>query len=233
MQRFYCREKMDLPGLDPDLLADDLRNLETLNRFFGGVDVVRRRAGTLFREVPRGAPLEVLDVGSGAGDLCRALLDESRRCGLRTRLLSLDFHPQIQAYARARLGADGGEVRFIRGDARRLPLRDRSVDLVLCTLALHHFTEEDASSVLAEMRRVSRRWALASDLLRTPQALAGVWLATRFMTNPMTRHDGPASVRRAFSEAEFRALAASAGWDGAEFYREPWFRMSLLYRRKT
>ncbi len=229
MRRLDQPEMMDQPGLAPELLAGDLRNLETLNRLFGGRGAVLRRARPLLAQVPRGQSLTVLDIASGAGDLCRALADEARRQHVPLQLYSLDVHPQIQAYARSRAGKEYPEIRYLRGDARSLPVRSEAVDLVLCTLALHHFPPEDAGQVLAEMRRVTRRWAVVSDLSRSVPAYAGVWLATRFMANPMTRFDGPVSVRRAYNEGELRALAEAAGWKAARFHPEPWFRMSLVY----
>lgn len=230
MKRVFQAEQMDGPNLDPRLLAEDLRNLELLNRFFGGNGVVRRRVSALLSCLERGAPVSILDIGSGAGDLCRSVVRLCRGAGHPVRLWSLDFHPQVQAFAREACAAEP-EIRFLRGDARRIPLREGSVDLVLCTLALHHFVEADAAQVLREMRRVARRWAVVSDLHRSPQAYAGVWFATRFTRNPMTRWDGPASVRRAFTAEELGQLAAQAGWETPRRYSEPWFRMSLVWER--
>jgi ubiquinone/menaquinone biosynthesis C-methylase UbiE len=229
MQRRNEPEAMDAPELDPTLLAEDLRNLVVLNRLFGGRSVVRRRVAELLAEAPSAAPLAVLDVGSGAGDLCREVLELGRAARRPMTLWSLDFHPQIQSFARAELAAYP-EARFIRGDAREMPLRSGSVDVALCTLALHHFSDEDAVRVLAEMRRVSRRWAVVSDLRRGRAALAGVWLATRFTRNRMTRQDGPQSVQRAFTGEELREMAREAGWRAASLLPEPWFRMSLVHR---
>jgi ubiquinone/menaquinone biosynthesis C-methylase UbiE len=225
MKRRNAPEAMDGPDLDPSLLADDLRNLELLNRLFGGRDVVRRRLWE-----GAGAPrnLRVMDVGSGGGDLCRLVVDECRRRSITVQVISLDAHPQIQSYARERCAAYP-EIRFLRGDARRVPLPDQSVDLALCTLALHHFGEEDAVAVLSEMRRVAGS-AVVSDLYRSRTAYAAVWLATRFTRNPMTRKDGPLSVQRAFTSGELLELASRAGWNHARLHREPWFRMSLVYR---
>jgi ubiquinone/menaquinone biosynthesis C-methylase UbiE len=220
---------MDGMDLDPALLAEDLRNLEALNRWFGGRAVVRRRLRELLSGRAPG-PLTVLDVGSGAGDLVRAVVEECRARGIPVRVWSLDAHPQVQAFARERL-ADVPEVRFLRGDAACLPLRSASVDLALCTLALHHFTEEAAVAALAEMRRVARSWAVVGDLCRAPVAYAAVWFATRFTPNPMTRKDGPLSVQRAFTPEELRALATQAGWTHPRFHGEPWFRMSLVETR--
>lgn len=224
---------MDGADLDPQLLSDDLLNLEALNRFFGGRDVIRRRVAPLLSQLRPGRSVRVLDLGSGSGDLCRVLVDECRSRGRPVQVLSLDAHPQIQNFARERCRAGYPEIRFIRGDARQVPLRERSVDLALCTLALHHFREPDARAVLAEMHRVTRRWAVVSDLCRSRLAYAGVWTATRLTANPMTRFDGPVSVQRAFTAPELVALSGEAGWTAPRFFREPWFRMTLACTRDT
>lgn len=231
MQRHFTPEAMDGADLDPQLLASDLLNLEALNRFFGGRDVIRRRVVPLVAQMDPARPATVLDLGSGSGDLCRVLVDQCRSLERKVQVLSLDAHPQVQAFARERCGASYPEIRFVQGDARRIPLPDGSVDLALCTLALHHFTEEDAPAVLAEMRRVTRGYAVVSDLCRSRTAYAGVWLATRFTRNPMTRFDGPVSVKRAFTGPELLTLAEEAGWTSPTLYREPWFRMTLVYGR--
>jgi len=218
---------MDGDNLDPLLLAGDLRNLETLNRFFGGRAVVGRRLKEVLETPGPGETLSVLDVGSGGGDLCRHVVDLCRTRDRAVRLWSLDRHPQIQAFARSE-SAGYPEIRFVRGDATRLPFRDGSVDVALCTLALHHFTEADAERVLSEMRRIARKAAIVSDLYRSRPALAAVWLATRFTSNPMTRFDGPASVRRAFTHEELLQLAGKAGWQKPRLVADPWFRVSLI-----
>lgn len=227
MQRNFQPEMMDEPAVDPQLLAEDLDNLVWLNRLFGGRRVVERRLQPLLQKLPAGAPLTVLDVGSGAGDLCRAVVACCRRLGRPVRVWALDFHPQTQAFA-ARTSREYPEIQFIRGDARRLPVRDRSVDLALCTLALHHFSDEDAVTVLAEMRRAARRWAVVSDLCRSRHGYAAVWLVTRLCRNPLTRHDGPVSVARAFTVDELAGITRQAGWREAELHGELWFRMSAV-----
>lgn len=229
--RIELPEMMDRPDLYPGLLNDDLRNLARLNRLFGGRGVIRRRLVPLLHELAPGEPVALADIGSGAGDLCRLAVDLCREAGHPVHITSIDSHEEIQEYARSGSGSRYPEIEFSHGDARELPLRAGSVDLAICTLALHHFAREDAVIVLSEMWRISRRWTLVSDLSRSSQAYWGVWLATRFTGNKMTRYDGPMSVRRAYTEAELRAMAEEAGWKSARFYREPWFRMSLVGRK--
>jgi hypothetical protein len=50
------------------------------------------------------------------------------------------------------------------------------------------------------------------DVARSPLAYAGVVALTRLARmDPMTCHDGPVSVRRAYTAAEALALAGAAG----------------------
>ena len=86
-------------------------------------------------------------------------------------------------------------------------------DIVLCTLALHHFSDEDAVRVLRCCRESSRDFVLVSDLRSGFLATVGVYLLTALIfREPMTRHDARLSAERAFSFSEMRKLAVRAGW---------------------
>ena len=93
---------------------------------------------------------EVLDVGSGPGLLEVELA--SRPEGLR--VVGLDVSETMVKIAERRLGKTGlsERVRFVLGDAGNLPVGLGSFDLVLSTLALHHFP--DPAGSLLEMCRV-------------------------------------------------------------------------------
>jgi len=106
------------------------------------------------------------------------------------------------------------------------------VDVALCTLTLHHFRNEDALRLLREAARVARVRVVVSDLERTRAAWLGARLlsATLWRTNPITRHDGPLSVRRAFRTGELEELGRRAGLRDVRVRRHlPW-RLSLVGR---
>jgi SAM-dependent methyltransferase len=84
-----------------------------------------------------------LDVGVGTGILTAALA----RRGLR--FVGVDLSAAMLTRARARLGD-----RVMRGDARRLPVREASVDQAMSVWVLH--VVGDAPGVLAEVARVLR-----------------------------------------------------------------------------
>ncbi|MDQ2659653.1 MAG: hypothetical protein M3Y03_04460, partial [Verrucomicrobiota bacterium] len=85
------------------------------------------------------------------------------------------------------------------------------------SLALHHFSEEDAVRLLRRCRELSRRYVLVSDLRRGALARIGVYLLTALLyRDRMTRNDGRASAERSFSLGELRGLALRAGWQNFE-----------------
>jgi len=93
-----------------------------------------------------------------------------------------------------------------------LPLME-PYDIVLCSLALHHFSDEDAVRVVRRCRELSRKFVLVSDLRRGLLATIGVYLLTALIfREPMTRYDGRLSAVRAFSFTEMDELARQAGW---------------------
>ncbi|HEX8200306.1 MAG TPA: methylase, partial [Isosphaeraceae bacterium] len=101
--RHDAPELMDAPGLPEAEVADAYRVLRRVNRqFFGGLRSLGHEWARFLEEEPPGpGGVIVLDVGSGSGDLPRALRDRS--VGLRLTALALDRDPTALALA-ARLG---------------------------------------------------------------------------------------------------------------------------------
>lgn len=64
-----------------------------------------------------------------------------------------------RAVERARGAGYGDRVRFVLADATLLPLADRSFDVVVSTLSLHHWA--DPAGVFAELGRVLRPGGVA------------------------------------------------------------------------
>ena len=128
-------------------------------------------------------------------------------------VLATDSREEVLDVARAAVTAAGAlEVVVRRGDARRLPFADRSFDIAHTSLVLHHLEPIDAAVAIREMARVARHGIVLNDLARGRPRWLGAWLLVHLMTrNRLTRHDGPLSVRRAYSLDEARAMVSGAG----------------------
>ncbi|HJX26098.1 MAG TPA: class I SAM-dependent methyltransferase, partial [Chthoniobacterales bacterium] len=110
------------------------------------------------------------------------------------------------------LSADYPEISFVGANILEWNPAER-YDIVLNSLELHHFSEEDAVRLLRHSRELSRKFVLISDLRRGLLATVGVYLLTALIfREPMTQIDGRLSAARAFSFAEMHDLAKRADW---------------------
>jgi 2-polyprenyl-3-methyl-5-hydroxy-6-metoxy-1,4-benzoquinol methylase len=202
-------EWLDAETLDRTALDLNLRDIRRINVLLGWTGFTARSIVAAMRQEPDRA-WTLLDVASGSADIPIAIARAAARAGIALEITVTDRSPQICAIAREQSRNVGG-VRVEVQDALALPYAARSYDVALCTLALHHFEPVAARALLASLARVGRR-VFIYDLVRSPVAYAGfVTLASLARMHPMTRHDGAASVRRAYSLKEARALAESAG----------------------
>lgn len=111
------------------------------------------------------------------------------------------------------------EVSVVRGDALAPPFRHKSIDFVLASQLVHHFSDDQIVVLLRNWACLARSAVIVNDLVRHPVAYHGIRLLTKAVTrNVMTRTDGPLSVQRSMTVAEWRALFRRA--DAGEFVVE-------------
>lgn len=211
-------ELLDLPETTDAVRAAAMRDVERSNALFGGTRSVVRAVRRLAATVPRGAI--VLDVATGTGDIAAAV----RRIAPHWTVVGLDRSLALSARARGRL--DGA----VAGDALRLPVADRSVDVVTCSQALHHFFDDDARRLVAELHRVARGYVVVSDIRRSRLAAAGFFLASLALRfHPVTRRDGVTSVFRGFTADELRALIREVTGVTPEVRRGIFWRLTATW----
>jgi len=201
-------ELLDGPLDDPAALVANLRDLRRLNRLSGGASLSRRAIAAL------GSAESLLDVGTGAADIPIALLADARRRGRALRIVATDSRPEVLAAARVvRPSLDRiVGLRLEIADGRGLPYPDGAFDVCHASLVVHHLEPDDAIAFLAELGRVARRGIVVNDLVRGRRAWLGTWLAVHTLARSRyTRHDGPLSVRRAYSREELAGLIRAAG----------------------
>ncbi|MEK6565210.1 MAG: methyltransferase domain-containing protein [Bacteroidota bacterium] len=220
-------EMMDLPGNDPALLAEDLKNLRTINRYFGGFDAVAKTILPFFRSVASDKTVEILDLATGSADHPVEIARIAEKLGRRVHIVAVDRNPQILEIARRRTQGIP-EIEVARKDLLQLDFTDGSFDIVLCSLALHHFSRQDAVGILTEMNRICRIGFIVNELNRSWIAACTAWVYTHVTTrNPLTLNDSYASVLRAFTPGELQEMAVEAGIKKFDITIRPFFRLIL------
>ncbi len=219
------REWLDAPEIDADALRLNLRDIRRINFLLGWTAFATRFVA---RQV-RGRHLRafsLLDVASGSADIPLAIARWAERAGISAQIAASDINPAIVAVAREQ-GAHVPGFRAEVQDALNLTHPAGSFDFALCTLALHHFPPATAVGILREMARVARQ-VILFDVERSWPAYVGAAALTRLLLmHPMTRHDAPASVRRAYTAPELRSLARHAGLRNARVWVGFPFRLAL------
>ncbi len=216
---------MDQPNADPKVVADDLRNLRIINRYFGGLSTLQNAVVPIAMKTKPGEIVTFLDLATGSGDQPVSLAKAFRRLEKRVQITAVDKN-EIMLRAARRYALGFHEIQFERRDIRDLPYASESYDIVLCSLAIHHFSRGDGVKLLREMNRICRLGFVVNDLSRSYIGAATAWVYTRLTTtNRMTQYDSVASVLRAFRKDELAAMAGEAGVLPMRIFTAPLFRL--------
>src|SRR5215831_6138244 len=217
MKRLVVPELLDSDSGTPREVSDSLADLRMFNRRFGGI----RAMSSLLAEVAAARKLENLnwlDVAGGAGDVATLTRQRLARSGLRVQAVVMD---------RAITHLNGTNI-SVCGDALALPFRENSFDVVGSSLFVHHLEPDELVAFSREALRVARHAFVINDLMRHPLHLTLAYAGFPLYRSRVTRHDAPASVRRAYTVEEVRRILEQA--EGAEitirtFYL---FRMGVI-----
>jgi ubiquinone/menaquinone biosynthesis C-methylase UbiE len=221
-------EYMDRPGADPEILSEDLRNLRVINRLFGGLSAVQRSIIPLFHAMEKGREVRILDLATGSADHPIALANLARARGDVIHITAVDKNPHMVEIARERT-AGYSNIIIEQQDLLSLPYPSQSFDIVLCSLAIHHFSRGEVVRILQTMNKISRTGYIVNDLNRSWIGAWTAWLYTHSTTrNPMTLHDSHISVLRAFTPDELRSMAEEATLRRYRISTQPFFRLILV-----
>src|SRR6266581_3807905 len=201
-------EMMDRPQPVSPELERDLERIRQLNRWFGSYRLVLHFINRWIQPGPR---LRIVDLATGSGDIPRLIVDYAREIGAEVEIDAIDKQSAALEIAR-KLSVDYPEIFYSEANVLEWQTA-KAYDIVLCTLALHHFSDEEAVRVLRRCRELATKFVLVSDLRRGLLTTAGVYFLTALIfREPMTRYDARLSAARAFSFAEFIDLARRADW---------------------
>jgi SAM-dependent methyltransferase len=213
--------------LDDDLgTSEEIRqsfdDLWRINRWLGGVSGCLRLLDRYFdRRGSRHA--RILEVGAGDSRLAAHLQSELARRNRSVEFVALD-----RRLSHLRNGNHSlGMLSRVAADVSHLPFAEKSFAVVICNLFLHHFSGDEAVKLLQQFAGVASDAVLVNDLERNLLPYLFIRLGWPFARSRITRHDGAASVRQAYTKDELAALAVRAGFANFEVERLPAFRLGL------
>lgn len=206
-------ELMDDPACDAEGLRRTYRAFVVVNRLVAGwrAVYVRRLRPLLSAETTT----TLLDIGSGGGDVVRALARWAARDGLLLEITAIDPDPRAVEHAESLPPVDG--VTFRRVLSSDLVREGAAFDVVVSNHVLHHLDRTELGGLLHDSEALARRLVVHNDIARGRLAYVGYWVGTlplHRLGRPhalFVRDDGLLSIRRSYRPDEL-AETLPDGW---------------------
>jgi len=217
---------MDDQSLAPHEHFEALAGIERLNKFSFSVSIVWQALQSLN---VGDRPLRVLDIATGGGDIPIELFKRAQAKGYKWEFYGCDKSAVAIEFAGRKADSNDADVQFFQADALHEIAED--YDVTMTSLFTHHLDPPEVIRLIQLMKQRSKIMLLINDLERSASNYISVWLATRLLSNSrVVHHDGPVSVRAAFTCNEFAQMARKAGLIGFEIAPKFPCRLLLSYR---
>jgi len=189
----------------PEEYVDCLEKLDRVGRWLGGD---RATLAAIAQQFPH--PKTILDVGCGGGFFAIKIAENYPQA----KVTGIDTNPDAVAFARRLLQQLSYSPSNVFFEARNQPqLREPQglYDIILATLVCHHMKDDVLVAFLKQAFSLANQGIIINDLHRHPVAFAAFkGLAPIFFRNRIVQHDGPLSIRRAFTRNDWESYLNAA-----------------------
>jgi 2-polyprenyl-3-methyl-5-hydroxy-6-metoxy-1,4-benzoquinol methylase len=195
------QEIMDDLSMEGDMLRKTLDQIATINKRLGGNKATINGLHTLLKAESKDITISIVDLGCGSGNMLRAVADYGRKNDFIFKLTGIDANEYTVNYAR-KLSVNYPEISYIEMDVHSPEFSGISFDIVIATLFLHHFTNQEIERLLIPIVKKARIGIVINDLHRSSIAYYLFKAVCLFIKNPMVKKDGAISVLRGFKKNE-------------------------------
>ena len=200
-------EKMDDFEMEGPELLEALDTLAKINRYLGGNRITLEGIKSLLSQTSADDEISIVDMGCGNGELLRVVADFGLKNNLKFKLIGFDANDHTVEYAR-KLSESYPNIDYSILDIRSEAFRAVKADVFICTLTLHHFTDEAILNMLSSLKNNARLGIVINDLQRSAWAYRLFqFLCFIFKLNAVSREDGLVSILRGFKRSELESFS--------------------------
>ena len=195
-------EIMDDFLLEGEELIKALDKIAHINRFLGGNKLTLNGVKQLLTKSDISKPIIIADIGCGNGEMLRMLADYGSKNNLIFKMIGIDANEFTINYAR-KLSDNYPNIEYYCIDIFDDYFGSLKYDIVLCTLTLHHFSNEKIINLITTFNNNATTGIVINDLQRSKLAYRLFdKICIVFSLNKMSREDGLISILRGFKKNE-------------------------------
>ncbi|MCP9200419.1 methyltransferase domain-containing protein [Gramella sp. GC03-9] len=231
-QRTKKEEIMDDFELKGPELERTLKDLENINFLLGGNGITLDGLKKILQASPGKKTIRVMDVGCGNGDILRRVAKWGRQNGFSFQLIGIDANAHAIEIAKL-ASSDFPELSYRHLDIFSEEFKSLECDVLLCTLTLHHFDNQQIKKLLTRFYKQANFGIVINDLHRTRLAYGLFKLfCAGFVRNEIARQDGLTSILRGFKKED--VLQFSKNLPGQHQIKWKWaFRYQWIIQKET
>lgn len=205
-------EIMDDFALEGEILHVALDKIAKINQLLGGNQLTLHGVQKLIQNIDKIEQISIVDVGCGNGDMLRSLADYGKNNNLNFKLIGIDANKFTINYAKE-LSKQFPNISYQCEDIFDKQFIELKYDIVLCTLTLHHFKDDEIIKLLTTFNKNSSIGIVINDLQRSAIAYRLFQgLCFIFRLNKITREDGLVSILRGFKKVELENFSKKLGF---------------------
>lgn len=206
--RTMSYEIMDDFELQGDELENTLRDLDKINKWLGGNKITLQGVKELLQSYPGEKPVHIVDVGCGNGTMLREIATWGRSTNYKMKLTGIDANPHAIGIAE-RTSEYFPEIEYKAQNIFSENFKRQKFDIILCTLTLHHFKDEEIEQILNDFYRQASLGVVINDLHRSKQAYVLFKAFCKvFINNKIAKEDGLTSILRGFKKKDLKKFAS-------------------------
>lgn len=200
-------EIMDDLDFQGEEMKNLLKDLKTVNNWLGGNNITIEGLQQLLKNNSKEKQITLLDIGCGDGQLLRKCADFGKKNNFNFDCIGIDFNENILKIAQKQ-SEDYSNITFRKVDVFLAEELIPNCDIALCTLFLHHFSNEKIESLLNIILAKVKLGLIINDLHRSKQAFELFKIFSKFLLKTETaKHDGLVSIARGFKKSELENIS--------------------------
>ena len=226
--------RTDEPEIMDDFLLEGIELQEALdkiakiNQLLGGNKLTLQGIKILLKGLDKNKQYTIVDIGCGNGDMLRYIADFGNKYNYKFNLIGIDANSFTINHAE-NLSVNYLNINYQCEDIFDKKFSQLEYDIVLCTLTLHHFKDDEILDLVSVFYRNSRIGIVINDLHRSKVAYRLFQVVCSvFNLNRMSREDGLVSILRGFKKEELVSFSNKLGFINYSLQWKWAFRYQLI-----